>query len=69
MTKSDFELMMMALSSLSFSADSDRSSVETQPQLAEEAAETRNAVMGLTPARAVNCEEKFGGAGRNRTDA
>jgi hypothetical protein len=50
MTKSDFELMMMALSSLSFSADSDSSSVESQPQLGEEAAETRSAAMGLTPA-------------------
>jgi len=34
MTKSDFELMMLALSSLDFAADSDKSSLESQEQIA-----------------------------------
>ncbi len=34
MTKSDFELMMLALGSLSFAADSDKSTVESQEQTA-----------------------------------
>ena len=34
MTKSDFELMVLALTSVSFAPDSDKSSVESQQQIA-----------------------------------
>jgi hypothetical protein len=68
MTKSDFELMVMALSSLSLDVDSGRSSVESQEQLADGEARTRtDDKTGLGPDRADNCEEKFVGACRNRT--
>jgi hypothetical protein len=70
MTKSDFELMVMALSSLSFDADSGRSSGESQAQLADGEARTRTSdETGLDPDRADHTQRRIGGKDRNRTDA
>jgi hypothetical protein len=40
MTKSDFELLVLTLSSLSFAGDSDKSSLESQQQIAAADQET-----------------------------